>query len=93
MKRIAILVKTTKPGVRLIEKRIIDYFQRKNFKIFTKLNRLILAKGLDWIIVLGGDGAMLHTANQAANYGVPLIGLNFGHKGYLCQIKQVAPAS
>jgi len=88
MKKIGVLVKTTKPEASLIRKQIIDYFQRRKIKIFSKLNNSILEKGLDWIIVLGGDGAMLHTANKVTNYNIPLIGVNLGHKGYLCQIKK-----
>ncbi len=89
MKRIAILIKTTKPEAKIIAEKIENYFiRKKDYRIFTKLNQLILKRGLDWIIVLGGDGAMLHVANEVASCEIPLIGVNLGHKGYLCRIKK-----
>jgi len=87
MKKIAILLKTKKPGAEQTFGKINKYFTKRNYQIYTKLNRSILKRGLDWLLVLGGDGAMLHTANQVATANIPLIGVNFGYKGYLCQIK------
>ncbi len=86
MKRICILIQTTKPGIKTTAQKIKSYFRQRNYRVFTKLNQLILKKGLSWIMVLGGDGAMLHVANQVADYSIPLIGVNFGYKGYLYQI-------
>lgn len=89
MKKIAILIKTTKPEAKDIAREIENYFiRKKNYRVFNKLTQAILKKGLNWIIILGGDGAMLHVANQVAIYGIPLIGVNLGYKGYLCRIKK-----
>ena len=86
MRKICILTKTKKPGVIGAMAQAQKFFVKRNYQVFTKLNRTILKNGLDWIIVLGGDGAMLHMANKVAGYGLPLIGVNFGRKGYLCEI-------
>jgi NAD+ kinase len=86
MKKICILTKTKKPGVIGAMAQVQKFFVKRNYQVFTKLDRNILKKGLAWIIVLGGDGAMLHMANKVAVYEIPLIGVNFGHKGYLCEI-------
>ena len=88
MKRICILIKTTKPGFKDTVKKVEKYFVKRNYQIFTKLNKTILKKGLAWILILGGDGSVLHVANQVAKYNIPLIGVNFGYKGYLCQINR-----
>jgi len=83
------LTKTAKPEAKDIAKEIKNYFiQKGNYQIFDKLSQIILKKGLNWIMVLGGDGAMLHVANEVAPYNIPLIGVNLGHRGYLCQIKR-----
>lgn len=37
----------------------------------------------DLIITLGGDGTILHTARLADILGAPILGINFGHLGFL----------
>lgn len=40
----------------------------------------------DGVIVLGGDGTLLQVANQMAPREIPVLGINFGHVGYLCEV-------
>ena len=35
------------------------------------------------IIAIGGDGTVLHAAHQARGKGIPIVGLNTGHVGFL----------
>ncbi|HEX2094176.1 MAG TPA: NAD(+)/NADH kinase [Longimicrobiaceae bacterium] len=39
--------------------------------------------GLDLLLTLGGDGTLLRGARQVARHGVPVLGVNFGHLGFL----------
>ena len=41
----------------------------------------------DLLIVLGGDGTMLHAAKRAAPHGVPLVGVNLGRIGYMSAVE------
>ena len=41
----------------------------------------------DLIVVLGGDGSMLHAAADALTYNVPLLGINMGRVGYLASLE------
>ena len=43
------------------------------------------AKGADLVIVLGGDGSLLRAAEFSRPAGVPLIGVNLGHVGFLAE--------
>ena len=45
-----------------------------------------LAARCDAIVVLGGDGTMLAAAEPAARHGVPLLGVNIGHMGFMTEI-------
>jgi NAD+ kinase len=40
---------------------------------------------LDVLIVLGGDGTLLHVADQAACHSIPVLGINMGHLGFLTE--------
>ncbi len=40
----------------------------------------------DCIIVLGGDGTLVRAARDMAKVGIPLIGVNLGTLGYLCEL-------
>ena len=42
---------------------------------------------LDMIIVLGGDGALLGTARLTAGLGLPILGVNMGHLGFLTDME------
>nr|MBF0222571.1 NAD(+)/NADH kinase [Desulfobulbaceae bacterium] len=43
-------------------------------------------KGLDLLVILGGDGTLLHVANQASRYEIPVVGINLGDLGFLTEI-------
>jgi NAD+ kinase len=43
------------------------------------------AQGAELIFVLGGDGSLLRAAEFARPAGVPLIGVNLGHVGFLAE--------
>ncbi len=44
-----------------------------------------LARSVDLILVLGGDGTMIATARMIADADVPVIGVNYGGLGYLAE--------
>ena len=45
-----------------------------------------LIEGADLAIAIGGDGTMLGVARIVARHGVPLVGVNLGHLGFLTDI-------
>jgi NAD+ kinase len=41
----------------------------------------------DLVLVLGGDGTILHAARLCAPLGIPLLGINFGRVGFLTELE------
>ncbi|QQS00943.1 MAG: NAD kinase [Austwickia sp.] len=50
------------------------------------------ADGAELVCVLGGDGTILRAADMVRGSGVPLLGINFGHVGFLAQAEKDALA-
>ena len=44
----------------------------------------------DCVLVLGGDGTLVRAARDMAKIGVPLIGVNLGTLGYLCELDKIS---
>ena len=40
----------------------------------------------DCILAIGGDGTMIRAAQRSMGLDIPLLGINFGHMGYLCDL-------
>ena len=60
--------------------------------IRTKLQKLDIEVSINQIqkdqnllIVLGGDGTLLHVADQAAHLAIPVLGINLGNLGFLTE--------
>ena len=45
------------------------------------------ASGLDLAVSVGGDGTMLRTVGLVTRCGVPILGVNMGHLGYLTAVE------
>ncbi|MCR5374094.1 MAG: NAD(+)/NADH kinase [Lachnospiraceae bacterium] len=58
-----------------------DVFDNKDVKLIKKS-----AKEVEAVIVVGGDGTLIRTARAINSLKLPIIGVNTGHLGYLCEI-------
>ncbi|MEG0805566.1 MAG: NAD(+)/NADH kinase [Lachnospiraceae bacterium] len=47
-----------------------------------------MSENTECIMVLGGDGTLIRSANATEKMEIPLIGVNFGTMGYLCDIDE-----
>lgn len=58
----------------------------KSRSISVQLNTI--SPELDLLVVLGGDGTLLHIAEQAARYSIPVTGINLGNLGFLTEFAE-----
>ena len=47
-----------------------------------------IPEGTECILVLGGDGTLIQAARDTVECGIPLLGINLGHLGYLAEIEK-----
>jgi len=55
-----------------------------------RLHAALAAGQFDLMIAMGGDGTMLRAGLQCAPYGVPVLGINLGHFGFLMEVQRDA---
>src|SRR5690554_1743628 len=53
---------------------------------YTLEERDVMARSVDLVIVVGGDGSMLSAARDMVDFDVPLLGVNRGRLGFLTDI-------
>ncbi len=89
MKKIGVIFnEKRKPEAKKPAGEIAGWIKEKKCQAYVNPSDAVLTKGLDFILVIGGDGTILRTADRIAKFSIPLIGVNFGHRGYLCDIEE-----
>ncbi|MBM9511655.1 NAD(+)/NADH kinase [Desulfobulbus marinus] len=83
MKAVGIVTRLDSPDVEKIGKQLVTWFKDRG--IDASLNQP-LTPGLDMLVVLGGDGTLLHVAKQASNSDIPILGVNLGNLGFLTEV-------
>lgn len=107
MDSIGIIFNDEKPNVMALTDQIVSWLRNNGKKVsfiaagpgrvdqhFDTCSERELAKKSQCIIVLGGDGTLLHTARAVAVEGIPLFGINLGQLGFLTEIElpDITPA-
>ncbi|MBS1174962.1 MAG: nadK [Burkholderiaceae bacterium] len=67
----------------IIEEETHTHFQLSNYP---RASIKDIGQAADVMISVGGDGTMLGNARQVAPYGLPIIGVNQGHLGFITDI-------
>lgn len=67
---------------------VSEWLKSKKHNVYINPGEKTLREGLDFVIAFGGDGSFLFAADKVAEYLIPLVGINFGNRGYLCEIQK-----
>ena len=98
IKRIGIIAKRNKPQAGEIISTLIPWLDRYGIEVIVDeetASQVSLPPSVtsdnvpsrsDLVIVLGGDGTLLHAARQVGDSGVPILGVNLGSLGFLTNI-------
>jgi NAD+ kinase len=82
IRKAGIILKKGFKKPREIGEEIINWFSEKGVKaVVDKVTR-----DLDILIILGGDGTLLHIADKASRYEIPVMGINLGGLGFLTAV-------
>lgn len=104
VKKVALIPNITKPGALRCAIRaagilrevgiepLIDEAKQPTFaalgESIKSLQQDDLYKESDIVIVFGGDGTVLGAAKKAAETGAKILGVNFGHVGYITELEE-----
>lgn len=99
-KKIGLFGRVKNPGVKETLKALIHYLQELKSAIWVEnetaeplndpsiqtISRDEIGSFCDLLIVVGGDGSLLHAAHAIVNQGIPVVGINRGSLGFLTDI-------
>ena len=77
-----IITRPNSPEVEQIGQEMTAWFTRRGVR--ADLNAI--DPEMDMLIVLGGDGTLLHVAEKASRYQLPVLGIHLGHLGFLTEV-------
>ena len=85
--KIGVLGKITKVKNESTITELADYLRGLGYetRLFTTPSEIA---DVDVVVILGGDGAILHSAVRSAQKGVKIIGINYGNLGFLTEYEK-----
>ena len=99
MKKFYIITNSSKDEGLTVTKEIVGYLKAQGCQCTIQTERdrdpnagyhytnvKLIPEDADCVIVLGGDGTLLHAARDVVDRQIPLLGINLGTLGYLAEI-------
>jgi len=77
-----IILKHNSDEPRRIGEELVAWFREKSVDAVIDQ----ITDDMDILVILGGDGTLLHVADQASRYRIPVVGVNLGSLGFLTEV-------
>ncbi len=89
MKNFILITNEEKDTDLKLSKQMIEHIEAKGgrAKVFTDFQISDIPADTECILVLGGDGTLIRVATKVESLEIPLIGVNLGTLGYLCELE------
>lgn len=88
MKRFCIITNSEKDKGLQLTNQMKSYIELKGGLCHVITESEEIPESVEGIFVLGGDGTLIRAAGIASKKDIPLIGVNLGHLGYLCELEE-----
>lgn len=85
---VGLWINKCKPEAQTLALQIKDWFEARGWDVLTEWSEVVKHK-TQFLISLGGDGTLLQAAREGATFGIPVLGVNLGRLGFLCEIERV----
>jgi len=77
-----IITRRDSPDVQEVGRQLAAWYEQRSIK--ADIDRI--DPEMDILTILGGDGTLLHVADQASRHGIPVLGINLGDLGFLTEV-------
>lgn len=86
MHTVGLWINTGKPHAQEMADKLGEWFRSRAWNVV--VDRQEFHPPLDFVISLGGDGTLLEAAREMAEAKIPVLGVNLGRLGFLCEIER-----
>src|ERR1700761_1752367 len=90
---IALVYNSAKPKALAEAHKLKAWLTKKRVRVFVEAQVTSAMKAAQLIIAMGGDGTVLAVTRDVATWGVPVLGVNIGHLGFLAATELRAATS
>jgi NAD+ kinase len=87
LNRVGLWINQSKPESQTLAVQLTHWFRSRGWEVYIQWEE-ITSHGVNFLISLGGDGTLLESAREAAPYSIPVLGVNLGRLGFLCEIER-----
>ncbi|MDR3602897.1 MAG: NAD(+)/NADH kinase [Desulfosporosinus sp.] len=84
---VGLWINMSKPEAQSLALQIKEWFEGRGWIVLTEWLDVVEHKA-QFLISLGGDGTLLQAAREGALFGIPVLGVNLGRLGFLCEIER-----